>query len=306
MTLTDNPNPPKIHYAIMDTPPPADTAYIKNKYLNISYATISNAQKLDLYLPEVGKQPYPVIVAIHGGAFMGCDKGDLQIIPMLEGLNHGFAIVSINYRMSGEAKFPALVQDSKAAIRWIKGNGKVYGLNSEKIVAWGGSAGGYLSSMLAVSSGVKELEDLNLGYPEQSCDIQGAVVWYGPTNFLKMDEQLSASGLLPPVGFRHNEPNSPESLLLGDTITRIPEKVQKANPEIYIGSKAPPMLLQHGRKDPVVPVQQSIEFAQKLKQKFGEQKIILEIIENAEHADPAFETKDNIERVLKFIKDHII
>ena len=63
------------------------------------------------------------------------------------------------------------------------------------------------------------------------------------------------------------------------------------------------MLLQHGRKDPVVPVQQSIEFAQKLKQKFGEQKIILEIIENAEHADPAFETKDNIERVLKFIKD---
>ncbi len=95
-------------------------------------------------------------------------------------------------------------------------------------------------------------------------------------------------------------------MLLGDTITKIPEKVQKANPENYIGSKAPPMLLQHGRKDPVVPAQQSIEFAQKLKQKFGEQNIILEIIENAEHADPAFETKDNIERVLKFIKDHVI
>ena len=121
-----------------------------------------------------------------------------------------------------------------------------------------------------------------------------------------MDEQLSASGLLPPVGFRHNEPNSPESLLLGETITKIPEKVQKANPENYIGSKAPPMLLQHGRKDPVVPVQQSIEFAQKLKQKFGDQKIILEIIENAEHADPAFETKENIERVIKFIKGHIL
>jgi dipeptidyl aminopeptidase/acylaminoacyl peptidase len=150
------------------------------------------------------------------------------------------------------------------------------------------------------------LEDLGLGYPEQTCEIQGAVVWYGPTNFLMMDEQLSASGLLPPVGFRHNEPDSPESLLLGDTITKIPEKVQKANPENYIGEKAPPMLIQHGRKDPVVPVQQSIEFVQKLKQKFGEQNIILEIIENAEHADPAFETNDNIERVLKFIKRHIL
>jgi acetyl esterase/lipase len=302
MTLSNNNKIPDPHYAILGAPPPVDSSHIKRKYLDVSYANISNAQKLDIYLPEDAQQPYPVIVAIHGGAFMGCDKGDLQVTPMLEGLKHGFAVVSINYRMSGEAKFPALVQDAKAAVRWIRGNAEKYGFDPKRIVAWGGSAGGYLVSMLAVSAESKELEDLSIGYPEQPCDIQAAVIWFGPTNFLKMDEQLTTSGMRPPFEVSHNSPNSPESLLLGDTITRIPDRVRAANPETYIGKTAPPMLFQHGRKDPVVPVQQSIEFVEKLKKVFGDQKVSLEILENAEHGDPAFETKENVERVFRFLK----
>jgi acetyl esterase/lipase len=293
---------PNVHYAIQGAPPPVDSSHIKRKYLDISYASISSAQKLDIYLPDEGKGPFPVIVAIHGGAFMGCDKGDLQVTPMLEGLNKGFAVVSINYRMSGEAKFPALVQDAKVAVRWIRANAAKYYFDPERIIAWGGSAGGYLSSMLAVSAGEKSFEDPTLGNAGFSSRVQAAIIWYGPTNFLKMDDHLAASGLTGPEEFRHNNANSPESLLLGDLITRIPNRVIAANPETYIGRYIPPMLLQHGRKDPVVPVQQSIEFYEKLKKSCGDDRVILEVFEGAEHADPAFETPENVDRVFRFLK----
>jgi len=296
---------PPPHYAIQEAPPPANTMHIKRKFLDISYAQISPAQKLDIYLPDDGDGPFPVILAIHGGAFMGCDKADMQVLPMLEGLKRGYAVVAVNYRLSWEAKFPALVQDAKAAVRWVRGNAKQYMFNPNQIAAWGGSAGGYLSTMLGTSAGIPELEDLSLGNPEQPCNVQAVVAWFGPTNFLKMDEQLAASGLPPPPGFRHVEADSPESLLLGQTITEIPDKVQAANPETYIRLDGPHFLLQHGTKDPVVPVQQSIEFAAKLKQALGEDMVTLELLEGAEHADIRFETPQNVDRVLNFLDKHL-
>jgi acetyl esterase/lipase len=197
------------------------------------------------------------------------------------------------------------VQDAKAAVRWIRAHAGKYHFDPDRIAAWGGSAGGYQSSMLGASSGISGLEDLSLGYPQQRCDVQAVVSWYGPTDFLKMDEQLAASGMLPPPGFRHNEANSPESLLLGQTITEIPEKVKAANPETYIRPGAPPFLLQHGTKDAVVPVQQSIEFAVKLKHVLGDGKVVLELLEGAEHADIAFETGENVKKALDFLDRHL-
>ncbi len=292
---------PGAHYAIEELHPQADTHHIQRKYLDIPYASLSPAQKLDIYLPDEGKGPLPVILSLHGGAFMGCDKSDAQVLPMLEGLPRGYAVVAINYRLSWEALFPALVHDVKAAVRWVRANARKYSFDPERIASWGGSAGGYLSSMLGSSAGIPKLEDLSLGNPDQASSIQAVVDWFGPTNFLKMDEQLAASGLLPPPGFRHSEANSPESLLLGQMITQIPEKVAAANPETYIRPGAPPFLLQHGTKDPVVPVQQSIEFAAKLRSVLGDDRVILELLEGAEHGDEMFETPENVSRVLDFI-----
>lgn len=296
---------PDMHYAIQEAAPPANTDHIKRKFLDIPYATLSPAQKLDIYLPEDGDGPFPVILSIHGGAFMGCDKADAQIMPMLEGLQRGYAVAALNYRLSGEAQFPALVQDVKAVVRWVRANASRYSLDPERIATWGGSAGAYLSTMLGTSVGIPELDDLNLGNPDQPSNVQAVVAWFGPTNFLKMDEQLAENGLLPPPGFRHSEANSPESLLLGQKITDIPEKVAAANPETYLRPGAPPFLLQHGTKDATVPVQQSVEFAAKLRQVLGEDKIILELLEGAEHGDEMFETSANVARVLDFIDMHL-
>jgi acetyl esterase/lipase len=295
------PHTPPPHYAIEGAPPPANTDHIRRKYLDLVYASLSPAQRLDVYLPEQGDGPFPVIVAIHGGAFMGCDKADLQVLPMLEGLKRGYAVVAINYRLSWQAPFPALVQDAKAAVRWVRAQASQYHFRADRIAAWGGSAGGYQSTILGVSAGVSELEDLSLGNPGQPSAVQAVVSWFGPTDFLRMDEQLAASGFLPPEGMRHSEPNSPESLLLGHPITEVPELVKAANPETYVRAGLPAFFLQHGSLDRVVPVQQSVNLAARLEGALGAGRVRLELLPSAGHGDPQFETSANVKKVLDFL-----
>ena len=112
--------------------------------------------------------------------------------------------------------------------------------------------------------------------------------WFGPTDFLKMDAQLAASGLAPAPEFAHCGANSPESLILGGTITEIPERVAAANPESYLHAGIPPFLIQHGDRDDIVPHQQSVNFATLARSMTGDGMVTLELIPGAGHADLAF------------------
>ena len=282
--------------------PSADVSHVRRKWLDMAYADTSQAQRLDLYLPEGGDGPFPLIVHIHGGGFAIGDKRDIHLLPLLQGLDRGYAVASVNYRLSGEAIFPAALQDVKAAIRWLRANSEQYHLDGERIVAWGGSSGGNLSAMACLTADVPELEDLRLGNAEVPCNVQAAVDWFGPTDFLKMDEQLVESGL---GRADHSEADSPESRYLGAKITEIPEKVQRANPMTYIHPEMPPILIQHGRLDAMVPVQQSIIFAQKLEQMVGPDRFEFDTLEGAGHGDPQFESEDNLKRVFRFIEHYM-
>ena len=293
------------HYALPFEVPPAKTDHITRKMFDIAYAESSPTQKLDIYWPEEGDGPFPVIVSIHGGAFMGGDKRDVQLTPMLESLKRDYVLIGVNYRMSGEAIFPALIHDVKAAIRWIRANAENYLFDPKRIATWGGSAGGYLSLMMGVSTWASELENLTLGNPEQPCHVQAVVDWFGPTDFLKMDEQLAESGFAPPEEFSHNGANSPESLLLGAQITQIPELVHRANPETYLRSIAPPFFIQHGDQDDTVPHQQSVNFAAKVREKAGDERVTLELIEGAGHGDSKFDSAKNVKKVLDFLDQHL-
>lgn len=293
------------HYAVPFEIPPAKTDHIQRKMFDLSYAAVSPSQKLDIYWPEDGDGPFPVIVSIHGGAFMGGDKRDVQITSMLKGLERGYCVVGVNYRMSGEAKFPALVHDIKAAVRWIRANAEHYLFDPNRIAVWGGSAGGYQALMAGVSAGIPELDDLSLGNPDQPSHVQAVVDWFGPTDFLKMDEQLAESGMAPAEQFSHNGSDSPESLLLGRKITEVAELVRAANPETYIHPDVPPFFIQHGTKDDTVPHQQSVNFAQKVREVCGSERVILELIDGARHADPKFDTAKNVKKVLDFLDVHL-
>lgn len=299
--MTDHPR----HYAFPHDIPPAPTGSLSRNLADVAYAHVSQAQRLDLFWPAEGDGPFPVIVAIHGGAFMGGDKGDEQLTPMLAGLKRGYVVASINYRMSGEACFPALIHDVKAAIRWLRAHSVEHRLDASRIAVWGGSAGGYLALMAGLTANQPELEDLGLGAEGESCAVQAVVDWFGPTDFLKMDAQLAESGLAPRVGEEHNGPRSPESLILGRPITTAPELVRAANPESYVHIDAPPFLIQHGLSDPIVPHQQSTGIAALLSAVLGPERVTLDLLPGAGHADPAFLEPANLQRVFAFLDRHL-
>lgn len=277
-------------------------SHITRRWTNIAYATVSPAEKLDIYLPNDATGPFPVIMAIHGGGFKAGDKADGQLTPMLAGLAHGYAVVSINYRLSGEAKSPAPIQDVKAAIRWIKANAKSYQLIPGKIALWGGSAGGNLAALAGTSIDVPALDDLKLGNPLRSSRVQAVVDWFGPINFLTMDAQFAKTKNGKPD---HSEANSPESELIGRKITEVPDQVALINPQTYITHNDPPFLIEHGTLDPLVPTQQSIEFARQLEQEMGREKVTLVLLEGAGHGGPAFETPENLATVFAFLDKHL-
>ena len=298
------PRPP-ISTADPGVPPPMlDTSFVRRQWLDIPYGRQSESQKLDVFLPDEGAGPFPVIFVIHGGAWKICDKRDEQLIPMLKGITRGYAVVSINYRLSQEAIFPAQIFDCKSALRFVKAHYAEYKLDKERIGLWGASAGGHLAALLATSEGVEALEDLSTGNDKENTRVRAAVVWFGPVySFLEMDPMLAETGNGPSD---HSLPESPESCLLGAQITQIPDLVWNASPAAYISPSVPYFLLQHGYHDQVVPVQQSVKFAAALERAAGKEKVHLDVFENhVMHADPYFETKENLEVVYAFLDRHL-
>lgn len=215
---------------------------------DIEYARIDGKRLLlDLYVPE-GAGPFPVIVWVHGGAWLGGDKDDT---PAIREVGRGYAVASINYRLSFEAKFPAQLEDCKAAVRWLRANAQTYHLDPNRIGAWGSSAGGHLVALLGTSGNVSDLEG-NLGNQDFSSRVQAVVDWYGPTDLLKMNEQKLACDLV-----NHDAAFSPESLLIGCAIQTCADKTNRANPITYITPDDPPFLIVHGTNDCRVSPQQS-------------------------------------------------
>lgn len=282
--------------------PPADVSHIRRKWLDIPYASLSPSQNLDIYLPDDGVGSFPVILYLHGGAFSIGDKRDIYVLNILKSIKRGYALVSVNYRLSGEATFPAGIQDVKAAIRWVRANSEQYQLDASRVAVWGCSSGANYAAMICLTDNVSELEDLSLGNPEHPCNVQVAVDWFGPTDFLKMDEQLEENGFDTAY---HGKPDSPESRYLGAKISDVPLKVELANPMTYVHEHMPPILIQHGRLDDLVPVQQSIIFVEKLEKYVSPDRFKFDIIEGAGHADPLFETDENMERVFLFLDKYL-
>jgi acetyl esterase/lipase len=216
--------------------------------------------KLDLYVPPAGGAPKPLVIWVHGGGWLAGDPragsqpgGPFTDWPavLTRLAARGYVVAGVSYRLTGEARFPAQVQDVKAAVRWLKANAAAYHADAGRVVAWGASAGAHLVSLAGTSCGVAALEEPTKPGDPSSC-VQAVVDWYGPIDFAQLDR------LAIPKSMVHGAPDSPESLYLGCNLADCPpDLVQSANAITYVSAKSPPFLIMHGDADTSVAPEQS-------------------------------------------------
>lgn len=276
-----------------------DMSSIENQHRNVPYAQESEAQRMDIFIPE-GKGPFPAVLLIHGGGFKSGDKkAEYDLAKQL--VFNDFVAVCVNYRLSGEAVFPAAVHDVKSAIRFIKGNAKKYTINPNRIGSWGSSAGGNLSAMMGTSSGDDFLDGKVGKFLNQSTQIQACVDWFGPIDFSKMMEEADK------LGFGDSFDVAIESKYLGVDVTdpKHTDLVQRANPTTYIDRTDPPFYVQAGSQDPLIPYLQSENFAKALGTTFGEEKVHFDLIKGAKHGGAEFSDEENVKKIIFFLNKHL-
>ena len=257
-------------------------------YRDLVYVSAGHPrQVLDLYLPP-GAGSVPLIVWIHGGAFRMGDKADRIPLEMLE---QGYAIASLNYRLSQHARFPAQIEDCKAAVRWLRANAVKYRINPERIGAIGPSAGGHLACLLGVTDKKDGLEGTG-GNPEQSSRVQAVVSFFGRTNFTKKTwtEELEKKIFVP---------------LIGASFEDKPELYKKISPIAYVSRTSPPFLLFHGAEDKLVPPQDSIDMAEKLRAAGVSAKAVIVEGEGHGSADWVERWAKSVEQAVAFFDAHL-
>jgi acetyl esterase/lipase len=275
------------HYPVRHTAFPGGVTGLSD----VIYASIDGYRPLtlDLYLPHSAVTTHshalPLIIFIHGGGWTNGhsrQSGVFEDWPKVLAsiAARGYAVSSLNYRLSREAPFPAAEQDVKSAIRWLRGHAQEFGIDKQRVLVWGGSAGGQLAALTATSCGVAALEPpspaAGPGNPapattaaESDC-VQAAVTWYGVFDFATITQQQSAiNGALPAAAAPNSDPRqspNPTVRYLGCQPASCPEETLKlASPISFVTNDTPPMLLIHGTEDHVVPFAQSQAFNDAMK-----------------------------------------
>ncbi len=245
--------------------------------------------RLDLYLPAGASGPTPCVVWIHGGAWQG---GSRFPTPASDFANHGYAVASISYRLSSQNLWPAQLHDCRGAVRWLRANAATYNLDPDRFGAFGSSAGGHLSNMLGVTSGLEQarvgqltldLEGVVGGNLGESSEVQAVVDWFGPTDVLRMSQF--------PSNIDHDAATSPESRVLGQPQQSNPEAAGSLSPITYLWRGAPPTFVVHGTSDSVIPYEQSQHFWRRATQVYG-LDYDFEAIPSAGHGGPGFDVDD--------------
>lgn len=248
---------------------------------NIEYARPDDKPvRLDLYLPEHAKGPTPLVIWIHGGGWRQGSKAFCPAVPLCK---DGFAVCSIQYRLTDRAPFPAQIHDCKAAVRFLRANAKKYNLDPERFGAWGASAGGHLAAMLGTSEGLKECEG-ELGCGEQSSKVQCVCNWFGPTDFGSLPATADLSPML--MQFFGGRPSEKRELSL------------LASPLAHVTKDDAPFLIVHGDKDLLVPEQQSRVLHEALKKAGVESELV--IVKGGGHGFAGDQAWEEFERVRAF------
>ncbi|MGI6302319.1 MAG: alpha/beta hydrolase fold domain-containing protein [Verrucomicrobiota bacterium] len=255
-----------------------DLAYVENGH---------ERQRLDLYLPADSGQPLPLVVWIHGGAWLAGSKEDGG--PARDFASKGYAVASINYRLSQHARFPAQIEDCMSAIQWLRKNAGTYRIDANSVAVWGGSAGGHLAALVGTAGGANVFKTPD---PEEttSTRVQAVIDWFGPTDFIQFGNAL-------------DNPDSPEARLIGGPIQDNMEAAASANPITHISAEDPPFLIMHGTQDSTVPFSQSELLVNALRKAGVE--VTFQPVAGAGHGGSQFVNQENRAMIDAFLEKHL-
>ncbi len=264
-----------------------------NRTGDIVFAEVDGRELLlDLYTPA-GVNNAPVLIFAHGG---GWARGSRERVPHIDLVSAGYAIASLDYRLSGEAKFPAQIYDLKAAVRFLRANASELGIDPNRIGASGSSAGAHLAQLLGVTNGSAAHEG-NVGeHDNVSSDVSVIVSYYGASNFTTILDQSTEYG----YGVRAPALNA----LLGGLPEAEPELARLASPIFYADASDPPLYLLHGDLDPQMPINQTHEIHGKYKA-LG-LPVHFEVVHGAQHGGEPFYDSERTAMVRAFLDAHFL
>jgi acetyl esterase/lipase len=255
---------------------------------DVVYATVDGGPlRLDVALPAAGATP-SLLVWVHGGAWRSGDKDE---VPRLF-VEQGFATASMNYRLSGEARFPAAVHDIKAAIRFLRAKAADFGYRTDRIAIAGSSAGGHLAALVGVTNGHQALEGVVGDHRSESSDVQAILDYYGASDLTTILEQSTPFGLgvrVPAL-----------ELWLGARPEQARALAELASPVHHVDRSDPPLLMFHGDRDPQMPINQSHQL-EGAYEALG-LDVALEVVHGGAHGGAAFYTPERVERALAFLR----
>lgn len=261
---------------------------------DVTFAVVGEHElKLDFYRPDnMRNKRSPIIVWVHGGAWR---KGSKESMPIGHLRERGFAIASVNYRLSPKAKFPAQVHDIKAAIRFLRANADAYEIHPEKFVVAGASAGGHLAALVGVTNGVEELEGDVGDHLVQSSDVEGIVSFYGASNLTSILSQST------PHGLSVREPAL--KLLLGGLPDKQVQLARLASPVFHVDEHDPPLVLIHGDQDPQMPINQSHELVGAYRR--AGLKVKFHVVYGAAHGGPEFYREALLDELAESLRERL-
>lgn len=262
-----------------------------SKLTDIRYATVDEIElKLDLYRPVATTKP-KLIVWVHGGAWRAGSKKDM---PLQKLIDSGFAVASVDYRLSTQAPFPAQVHDIKAAIRFLRAKQTEYDYDASRIIIAGASAGAHLATLVGVTNGHRELEGRVGDCLNHSSDIHAIVSYYGMSNLTTILSQSTPHGLKVRVPALQ--------LLLGGQPDEQFDLARQASPVFHVDENDPPLLLIHGDQDPQAPINQSHELQGSYDASQRSCRFV--VVHGGKHGGPEFYDSERLTHVRTFLNEH--
>lgn len=287
-----------------------DPTQFKRYWLDVPYADQDPRQVMDIWLPDEGEGPFPLIVFVHGGGWMFGDKRENTMPGIFKVMSQGYALACVEYRLAPAVHWPEPLFDVRAAIRYLRANAEQYNLKVDKIGALGNSAGGHLLNAVAALGNRPIMRGDHLGNADQPDDIQALVDLFSPSDLYQCD--LTDFFGLPNFGDKKDDPEiggvdysreapeKPHNLLLGYRALENPAAAASAGPINFVTKDFPPTYYLHGLNDQIVPVVQSVAMWRKVNAVCGEERAQIALFPGAGHGDPMMKTDEVINFALDF------